>query len=672
MTQRGSTPTPPAKKPTPAPSGGAQSSGAKGMAGPSATYAEGAASVAPRDGAPPPERPSGGAGGLPPGPRGSALDAAVDHDAMAGPDGIQTWNPDLGGPGKGGFELAAPGDRANAGDKRNFKGIGAGDTRGKSIEAFQALNNGVLTMEQLKRLDPASIARINPIGDECSACHILKYACQQSWHVAKEQLAGSKDPKHHDIMRKLWEYRQWHFDDVLKQTQREVNTPETPKALERWPSAGSASLTSDIDVNLKGTDTERAVEVFNRLFKADGWAYESGVVYDVNVYALDFMHAFAGVETDKGLLVGKEGKREGNKVGGFETEKGSAEAKEDGAKKLAADSSDQEAWSLLKVRMYMNVAEWDVHKAAILPAEAGPKRTAKLATFALVEKRLKSYQATLRTKMNEMAGENAVASPDADASKHGVGQVGADAAKIGHKKAKPHEDEHTVGEDAQMAASNRIYEQKLTVIAGLRKAVAKTIASYNSLVAGGDIALAELMEKKIHADLANLRTKLSEASLYSNEAYITDGAINHTVVGLQGKKEVRQTHTESMNAVNENHGDSLKEISRHSKTIGEAAYKAGKYMWRMCDAARNMGVKNDEIDALYKVGHLLGNDIKSRGGDVEANSAAEIAKPPLGISDVSSLAALVTKIARDVQKAYDAMPDGHEQELGAAVKKDVH
>jgi len=594
---------------------------------------------------------------------------------MAGAGGIKTWNPAAGG-GNGAFELAAPGDRAENGDKRNFKGVGAAETRDQSIQLFKNLNNGKLPMDAVLALDLGAVQRINPIGAGCSARNILMGACQQSWHVAKHTLGESKDPRHQAVMRKLWEYRQWHHDDMLKKAQTEVNAAAGATGLSRWGAAGSASLTSDIDVNLKGSHTEKAVEVFNRLFKADGWSYESGVVYDVNVYALDFMHAPKGVKNAESgkTEVGKEGVREQVPAGGISEQvvggkKGAKEA--DAVTKLEADVADQEVWSLLKVRMYMNASEWELHKAALTPASPPEKKAKKLDTFAKVELRLRSYQKTLIDKMVEMAGDNAPGVVDKDPAKHGVGQVGEVAAAIAKKTKKPGEDEHTVAEDAQMAASNRLYEAKLAAVATLRAALAKKIAGYNAEVQAGEFAFSSLLQAQVHADLANLRTKLSEASLYSNEAYITDGAINHTVVGLQVGAPVSQRHTEILNAVNENLGDSLKEILRHSGTIGEAAYKAGKYMWRMCDASRNMDISSAEIEALYDVGYDLGNTIKSKGGDVEKASGDLVAEK-LGITEVSALKAHVIKLGRDIQRMYNNKSAGHASALGAPVTKGKH
>ena len=123
--------------------------------------------------------------------------------------------------------------------------------------------------------------------------------------------AASKDWREL-LMAKLREFRQWHHDLILRRTQAD---PAIGRAgLTEWKAAGSTTLTSDFDVNLKGNKTELAVAVFNRLFKADGWEHEAGVVYDVNVYAVDFMHKdiFRGLAEQKGkTTIGEAGYKAG-------------------------------------------------------------------------------------------------------------------------------------------------------------------------------------------------------------------------------------------------------------------------------------------------------------------------------------------------------------------------
>ena len=48
--------------------------------------------------------------------------------------------------------------------------------------------------------------------------------------------------------------------------------------------------------------------------------------------------------------------------------------------------------------------------------------------------------------------------------------------------------------------------------------------------------------------------------------------------------------------------DALKEIHRHGKTLGEAAFKSGKYLFRLADAAKNAGVRDGLVIKTYARG----------------------------------------------------------------------
>ena len=56
--------------------------------------------------------------------------------------------------------------------------------------------------------------------------------------------------------------------------------------------------------------------------------------------------------------------------------------------------------------------------------------------------------------------------------------------------------------------------------------------------------------------------------------------------------------------------DALKEIHRHGKTLGEAAFKSGKYLFRLADAAKNAGVRDGLVIKTYALGDMISNRIK--------------------------------------------------------------
>ena len=534
-----------------------------------------------------------------------------------------TWDPNVavkvaGKVEKGGWVDASPardtaGTQTNIGTTANPSWVDKRMVTGTPVDPSEdnlmfnlSLCSSEVNEDDLKAATPKQAAQVNPLGP--APKNILQNALHESWHHAKEVLLAP-EPEVSKVgrallMTKLWEFRQWHHDLILRRTQADASIGR--EGLTEWKAAGSTTLTSDIDVNLKGNKTELAVAVFNRLFKADGWTHEAGVVYDVNVYAEDFMHkdTFKGLAEHKGKVVAhdfaarpeatrvsaKEGKRAGSAGGGIGTESAML-----GQRMLEADADLQRVWSLVKLRLYMTARQWHAYRQdASVPA----------ATVSAVDLRYQSYLRDLRAKMNE--GKQAVG--QADAVSHTGFEVLASVAKRVGKR------DGADPEQVKMAASNRLYEAKLVEMAALRGAVQRQIAERQALIEASGAADAEALDAAIDGNLAILRDLISECAMFSNEAYVTDGAINHTVVGLQSKIGISQTRTETLDAFNENVADSLKEIARHSTTIGEAAYKAGKYLWRMADAAKNLGSKDADIENLYAAGFTIANEIK--GGDV--------------------------------------------------------
>ena len=384
------------------------------------------------------------------------------------------------------------------------------------------------------------------------------------------------------LMRKLWWYRQWHHDQVLEETKTEVNQTND-QGLTHWFAAGSTTLTSDIDVNLKGERTEKAVKVFNKKFKTgvpitQPWDYEAGVVYDVNVYAMDFIFDPISVEDDI-LLGGKE-------AGGFPDI--STEEKE-------KDIVSQNIWSLVKLRLYMSEKKWKEYKKSI-----GIRGLE-------VEQKYHKYFVTLRDRM---ITEAAVNGDDLTLNENNTGmqQLTSISEQLAERKQVTPDELHPVAENLVIGASNRIYEDMLGSVATLRRQLRELI----------DVENEEAIGKK----LTKLRNKLSEAAFFANEAYVTDAAVTQTVVGIQGKKDIRQPMFELMSAVNENLADALKEMTRHSGSLGEAAFKSAKYIFRMTEAAKSMGIKGGQVKTFNVVSSKISKEIKGTTEEERASSAS--------------------------------------------------
>ncbi len=512
------------------------------------------------------------------------------------------------------------------------------------FDNIQSENPDPITMENIDEISPSRITNLNPKGSEIR--NFLLHQCHQSWHAATHHLnkkgsPGAGEENRMNMLKKIWEYRQWHHDYILRKTKTELGGDK----LTDWAAAGSTSLTSDIDVNLKGTATEEAVSKFNALFIEDGWKYEAGIVYDVNVYALDFMHKEAtfgsgmvkkekdsnlsegGFEMVKDLhgnilkkkdifdntiinittlasgIASKEGARKGMAHGGFDGENEDL---------IQGDRENQDIWTHVKTRLYMNQADWASHVQKIALSEEIKSK---------VEARYNDYMTTLKNQMLEESPLDEVIAVDNQA-KLGIDQLNEYASNASGQGEGVNADvKEAESSNLMMKSSNRIYETKLKPIQDLRQVMRNQISSYDALRNSLDTGSTEEKRAELSAinyaietNLVLLRNLLAEAALYSNEAYITDGAVNHAVVGIQSEVGITLKNSESKNAVVENLADTLKEINRHSEGgLGEAAFKSGKYLYRLADAAINMGYKLEPVKSAKQASHKISTEIKNNG-----------------------------------------------------------
>ena len=127
--------------------------------------------------------------------------------------------------------------------------------------------------------------------------------CGWSWTNVQQRLfvGGDRgDTKDHATLQKLSDFRRTLTEELMRQAasgaKQEHGAEFQPFRWVRYAIPGSQRLTSDIDVNMRGSATEKVVQVFNALFRQ--WTrngnprptveLESGYVFDVNVYAQDY------------------------------------------------------------------------------------------------------------------------------------------------------------------------------------------------------------------------------------------------------------------------------------------------------------------------------------------------------------------------------------------------
>ena len=473
-----------------------------------------------------------------------------------------------------------------------------GDESSESRPASPPDFNQPVTAAQVKMFPLQAVQQMRNNDDVCTNIH--KTAFASSWVRAKHALIG--EPETEKVMEQLLLFRQRSHDRVFAKTMVEIELAQSEEGgLTSASAAGSQTLSSDIDANLKGTSTEDAVAIFNRIFSHDeGWDMESGVVFDINVYALDFMHGTTDAG-GQGLQAIGEGARVGAAAGGV------ASKRDADADVVGADLMEQRAWALVKVRHYTTLSDWKAH----LEASGTPSDLS-----AMAQERHLTYYREVTAKMVSLSGMSAdrlgpaahslVREPSETVSPQVSLEKVAAALVAGQANSDVRE------EQLMLSSANRIYEQKLTEVAQIRKELEGALERHElawSGTVGTEIADAE-RDVEIHLTL--LRDKISEGNLFANEAYLTDGAVNHAVQGLQIGKKIRQTMAQGGDAITENLADALKEIHRHGKngSLGEAAFKSGKYLFRLADAAKNAGITDDLVIKTYTLGDEISNRIK--------------------------------------------------------------
>ncbi|UII24688.1 hypothetical protein LVD15_15340 [Fulvivirga maritima] len=122
---------------------------------------------------------------------------------------------------------------------------------------------------------------------------------------------------------------------------------------------GSTNPTSDIDVNLSGDGTEFAVKWLNETFKKRyGHGRESGVVYDVNFYAQDFVPKKVFDLKKKGKLKPDPNSKYFNNDSAWRTHVLTDE------KAIERDIREQQEMAMLMMRVNMADDDWKAYKEA--------------------------------------------------------------------------------------------------------------------------------------------------------------------------------------------------------------------------------------------------------------------------------------------------------------------
>ncbi len=364
------------------------------------------------------------------------------------------------------------------------------------------------------------------------------------------------------------------------------------KQVEFKSPVGSQKRTSDIDTATGGLNTELAVALFNKRFKEVlDVPFESGTVFDYNVYSMDWIHNLVSIK-DKVRVggVGPEHEVTRRMTPGTEhalTEEG--------------DKREREAYlekaSLLHIRRYTSKEEWaDYSKDRV--ARAGGRAADVRALLLEVNTQYEEFEARIADRMIDV-------------------ELSIDDALESHESAWGEHEEHFRSAAVRTSASNRIYEERLRLVKQLR-------ARHAALLKGPQTA----ETRRLLVSLAKETSKaLSEALYFANEVYASEGGTVHAVIAMQtaGKKndaqaatgikvDVPLTASQWLQAFNENVGDVLKDLDHFKDDPPFAVYRAGKYMDRLCKTAVKVMPEAADLPEFEHLSALAAQAIEVKNG----------------------------------------------------------
>ncbi len=429
------------------------------------------------------------------------------------------------------------------------------------------------------------------------------------------RLVGMRDWETYGILRRmLADYK----------TTPEAKTPAGAQLPDdkvlKFGAPGSVSLTSDIDINLKGVFTHQAVKRFNTEFRARGWAHEPGTVYDVNVYALDNLHGLS-IDGDKVMHVAQEK----NVPEGFDAN--------------VADVKNQEVATLVKMLRFMCHGEecagnprWEAYKSGLGCGEGQEDGNEDLdENLALAEERYEVWRTALEDERQKILDEGAA---EVDTLK-------------GITSKKDADDKQEASLDIQ--ASNRLYEKKALELEALRNEL-------KQLAEAGDA------DKQMKVAI-QLRQAILEAGMFANEAMISRGASNLVVFGTQegvkaGVSAIELTEAQYYHAFNEQLADTVKEFGHYKGDLGAGLLKGGKYLMRMALAMDQLGIDLPaNAEALRQLGtySIVAKAMEDKSSGQKTAALAKLMKSTLGfeVADTDGfIDRVIIPFGAEVSKRY--------------------
>lgn len=481
-----------------------------------------------------------------------------------------------------------------------------------------------------------------------------------------------------------------------EKTETEAAVPKIANQhVDYMDAAGAESVTSDLDISTGGMNTEIAVRVYNEQFrKRMGTSLDPGTVFDLNVYAMDFIHGSLWNDDKTELTPKSENSTaiESSSAKLASSPLHQAMQKNADAENQAAADRMQDVYALTHIARFLKGKEWDDYAASVL---AGVSARADRA----VQKRLLTLARSKADEFEETIKRTIAKLVEADGALASVGVTSSWRADDGGT--------HYADNAKRMRAANHVYEKKLIQVKALRQQVSDLVKANSSKPA--DIAQLRLL-------ISQVAESVSEASLYANEVYGSAGATVHAVIAVQGGRkrqklneaEAKRTaeagddpeklanlratpkddphlpraadktkvtvhmSTESWKqAFTDNLGDVLKDYEHYGHSIRDgqtpnypyAAFKMGKYVDRMVDSVLHLEDalspddmakvrKMPELVALTSLGEKHVEAKAGKGGDDPSSLAKEGHFKDMGKADIDTIKRQAIKLSATVRAMW--------------------
>lgn len=434
------------------------------------------------------------------------------------------------------------------------------------------------------------VAAMAALAQRPDAAAGLIHEAGDNWVKVKDRYIADEP-----VMEQIVAYRKAYVDRLINELRRQPRFRDM-----KTRAAGSTALSSDYDITFMGPQGAAAVQEFNDRFRAH-WGKEAGTLFDTNVYAEDVL-------PDKGTVL--SGRDDITRLGATGT----------GANVDARlDEGLQDVSSLVKVRKNMTREAWAAFTGRVLGQLAGTRDLAREANGRFSDANTiyeRTYVAQIMAKLeSEPNGKARVAALRAD-GKSNIAVV-----------------ESIMGDDEGIAASNRVYEEKLLYAAELeqrRNEVAPDSRQWKTLT-------------------VDLRKAKADAMLFANEPYFSAGTLYHVVGNTQAGFGAELSAAALFQSLEENFGDTLKELHHlHGKPWEVVALKSSKYVWRMLDAAVGLQAKGVDVGAdvaKLRAAAKMAFDVRQQKSGCTTPAGAVAALADAGLDSEATLQGVLHGIA---------------------------